>query len=273
MSTRCITPFYKKLDIVNGVTTGYVPFPCGKCPPCLRRRISGWSFRLVKHSERCNSALFVTLTYDDDKVPKTKSGLMTLQKTDLQKFFKRLRKLTNEKISYYAVGEYGDKTQRPHYHIILFNSIPEDVESAWSIDSVSIGHCHFGSVSDASIGYTLKYCSKDKRIPMYNGDDRNKEFSIMSKKIGASYLNERTRKWHKANLEERCYLPLKDGKKASMPRYYKDKLYNDGEKFRISVYQEYLQELEEQTPERIKVEQDINEFRRAHKKAKQRQKI
>ena len=127
MSTRCITPFYKKLEIVNGVTTGYVPFPCGKCPPCLRRRVSGWSFRLVKQGEQACSALFVTLTYDDEKVPKTASGLMTLQKSDLQKFFKRLRKKTHEKISYYAVGEYGDKTQRPHYHIILFNAIPRIV--------------------------------------------------------------------------------------------------------------------------------------------------
>ena len=115
MSTRCITPFYKKLEIVNGVTTGYVPFPCGKCPPCMRRRVSGWSFRLVKHGEQSNSALFVTLTYEDEKIPISKNGLQTLDKTDLQKFFKRLRKLTHEKISYYAVGEYGDKTQRPRY--------------------------------------------------------------------------------------------------------------------------------------------------------------
>jgi hypothetical protein len=273
MSTRCITPFYKKLEIVNGVTTGYVPFPCGKCPPCLRRRISGWSFRLVKHGERCKSALFVTLTYNDEKIPKTQSGLQTLIKSDLQKFFKRLRKKTHEKISYYAVGEYGDNTQRPHYHIILFNAIPRIVEASWSIDNDINGHCHFGDVSDASIGYTLKYVSKEKRIPMFHGDDREKEFSVMSKGLGKDYLNERTIKWHKDKLEERCYLPLKDGKKACMPRYYKDKLYNKGEKFRISVFQEYLQEMEEPVPERIKVEQDINAFRRAHKKAKQRQKI
>ena len=67
---------------------------------------------------------------------------MTLQKSDLQKFFKRLRKKTHEKISYYAVGEYGDNTQRPHYHIILFNAIPRIVEAAWSIDTCSNGHCH-----------------------------------------------------------------------------------------------------------------------------------
>jgi hypothetical protein len=282
MSTRCITPFYKKLEVVNGVTTGYVPFPCGKCPPCLRRRVSGWSFRLVKHGEQSNSALFVTLTYNEEKVPKTKSGLQTLVKADLQKFFKRLRKLTNEKISYYAVGEYGDKSERPHYHIILFNANHGIVEAAWSIDCVDIGHVHFGDVCDASIGYTLKYISKEKRIPTFNGDDRAKEFSVMSKGLGANYLNERTIKWHKTQIEERCYLPLKDGKKASMPRYYKDKLYKDGEKFRISVHMQkvseewadnLIQSIGEDNFNGKLAERHINEFRKMAKKSKQRQKL
>lgn len=286
MSTRCITPFYKKLDIVNGVTTGYVPFPCGKCPPCMRRRVSGWSFRLVKHGEQSNSALFVTLTYDDINIPKSKNGLQTLDKSDLQKFFKRLRKqskkTSNEKISYYAVGEYGDKTQRPHYHIILFNANTKDVETSWTLNNVSIGHVHFGDVSDASIGYTLKYISKEKRIPMFNGDDRAKEFSVMSKGLGANYLNPRTIKWHKQKLEERMYLPLKDGKKAAMPRYYKDKLYQEGEKFIISVHMQkkaeeavdkLLNELGEENFDGKLAERHLNEFRRMNKNSKQRQKL
>ena len=248
----------------------------------MRRRVSGWSFRLVKHGEQSNSALFVTLTYNEEKVPKTKSGLQTLVKADLQKFFKRLRKLTNEKISYYAVGEYGDKSERPHYHIILFNANHGIVEAAWRIDSVDIGHVHFGDVCDASIGYTLKYISKEKRIPTFNGDDRAKEFSVMSKGIGANYLNERTIKWHKRQIEERCYLPLKDGKKASMPRYYKDKLYKDGEKFRISVHMQkvseewadnLIQSIGEDNFNGKLAERHINEFRRMVKKSKQRQKL
>ena len=52
----------------------------------MKRRTSGWSFRLVKEGERSNSALFVTLTYDTAFVPITKNGYMTLDKKDLQKF-------------------------------------------------------------------------------------------------------------------------------------------------------------------------------------------
>ncbi len=280
MSTRCVTPFYKKMELVKGVDTGYIPFPCGKCPPCIRRRVSGWAFRLNKQSEQSNSAHFVTLTYNDENITKTKSGLDTLVKADVQKFFKRLRKLTKDKISYYAVGEYGTDGQRPHYHIILFNANPKIVENAWSINDVSIGNIHFGDVGEASVGYTLKYISKEKKIPMFQGDDRQKEFALMSKGLGKGYLTEQMVKWHKRNIENRVYLPLKDGKKAAMPRYYKDKLYDKGQKFRIGVFMRATaEELEEALEneygdnlERVKVEQVINDFRRMYKKAEKRQK-
>ena len=252
MSTRCQTPFHKKMELVKGVETGYMPFPCGKCPACVRRRVSGWAFRLNKQSEQSNSAHFVTLTYNDEHIKKTKNGFETLVKKDVQDFFKRLRKLTKQKISYYAVGEYGDTGERPHYHIILFNANPKIVENAWKLNDITLGNVHFGDVGDASVGYTLKYISKDKKIPQFNGDDRQKEFALMSKGLGAGYLTDNMVKWHtKGNIENKVYLPLKDGKKAAMPRYYKDKLYDKGQKFRIGVFmraesQKQVEELENQ---------------------------
>jgi hypothetical protein len=281
MSTRCQTPFHKKMEIVKGVETGYMPFPCGKCPACVRRRVSGWAFRLNKQSEQSNSAHFVTLTYNDEHIKKTKNGFETLVKKDVQDFFKRLRKLTKQKISYYAVGEYGDTGERPHYHIILFNANPKIVENAWKLNDITLGNVHFGDVGDASVGYTLKYISKDKKIPQFNGDDRQKEFALMSKGLGAGYLTDNMVKWHtKGNIENKVYLPLKDGKKAAMPRYYKDKLYDKGQKFRIGVFmraesQKQAEELENQYGDLYNykiAEETANDFRRMAKKAKERQK-
>ena len=281
MSTRCQTPFHKKMELVKGVETGYMPFPCGKCPACVRRRVSGWAFRLNKQSEQSNSAHFVTLTYNDEHIKKTKNGFETLVKKDVQDFFKRLRKLTKQKISYYAVGEYGDTGERPHYHIILFNANPKIVENAWKLNDITLGNVHFGDVGDASVGYTLKYISKDKKIPQFNGDDRQKEFALMSKGLGAGYLTDNMVKWHtKGNIENKVYLPLKDGKKAAMPRYYKDKLYDKGQKFRIGVFmraesQKQAEELENQYGDLYNykiAEETANDFRRMAKKAKERQK-
>jgi hypothetical protein len=269
------------MELVKGVETGYMPFPCGKCPACVRRRVSGWAFRLNKQSEQSNSAHFVTLTYNDEHIKKTKNGFETLVKKDVQDFFKRLRKLTKQKISYYAVGEYGDTGERPHYHIILFNANPKIVENAWKLNDITLGNVHFGDVGDASVGYTLKYISKDKKIPQFNGDDRQKEFALMSKGLGAGYLSENMVKWHtKGNIENKVYLPLKDGKKAAMPRYYKDKLYDKGQKFRIGVFmraesQKQVDELQDKYGDLYyykQAEETANDFRRMAKKAKERQK-
>lgn len=64
---------------------------------------------------------FVTLTYRDPPTS-IQSGLPTLIPSDLKNWLKRFRKaIEPSKIRFYAVGEYGDRQQRPHYHAILFN--------------------------------------------------------------------------------------------------------------------------------------------------------
>lgn len=83
-------------------------FPCGKCPKCVKRRQSGWSFRLQQQFKVATHAQFITLTYDTSTVPVTERGYMVLCKRDLQLFFKRLRKAANkescgQQIKYYAV--------------------------------------------------------------------------------------------------------------------------------------------------------------------------
>jgi len=271
MSTKCITPFYVK----DKFTLEYIPVPCSKCPPCKKRRTSSWSFRLVKEGERSQSALFVTLTYNTEKVPITQNGFMNLDKADVQKFMKRLRKLSNQKLKYYVCGEYGTKRMRPHYHLIIFNADKEKVELAWTLDRRPLGQIYIGDVNEASIGYTLKYMTKKGKIPIHQNDDRQKEFSLMSKGLGSNYLTKKMVKWHKNNIEERMYCNIKGNKKIAMPRYYKDKIYSDFEKIRISNHikekaeeqeNKLINELGENYPQ-ILVERHIYAFKKMHKEA------
>jgi hypothetical protein len=206
---------------------------------------------------------------------------MNLDKTDVQKFIKRLRKLTHEKISYYAVGEYGSKTKRPHYHLIIFNAKSHLIESAWSLDRTPLGHVHFGDVNGASIGYTLKYMSKESKVPIHKNDDRQKEFQLMSKGIGKNYLTEKMIKWHKADLKTRMYVPIMDGKKIAMPRYYKEKMYNEKEKKQIADYMKFVIENEElkiseqygEQANQILAEQHIYQFKKMYKNNNKTDKI
>lgn len=278
MSSRCITPFYKKEPIRGS----YMPLPCGKCPPCKKRRTSGWSFRLIKEGERSNSALFLTLTYDTEYVPITKKGYMTLDLKDLQKFFKRLRKLSNEKIKYYAVGEYGSTKARPHYHVIIFNANKEHIELAWALDNRPIGSYHIGDVSSASIGYTLKYMCKQSKIPLHQNDDRKKEFAVMSKGLGKNYMTKQMINWHKNDLLNRMYVPIEDGKKIAMPRYFKDKIYTEIEKDKINEHMVKIGELEDEKllqlygseyeKDRMQMEQGIKAFKKMYKESEKERK-
>lgn len=236
----CIVPFTKR----DTKTGQWLSLPCGKCHDCLSRRISGWSFRLLKHGQTSQSAHFVTLTYNTDHVPLTKNGLMSLDKTDLQKFFKRLRKLNKNKLSYYAVGEYGTNKQRPHYHAIIFNANPLTYERAWSLNNIKIGDIHLGDVSEASIGYTLKYICKPSQIPKHRNDDRKKEFSLMSKKLGASYLTPQMVQYHHNDMLNRMFIPISDGKKIAMPKYFKLKIYTDEQREKISEHIQHIQQIE-----------------------------
>lgn len=228
---RCITPFIK-----DGNT-----LPCGKCYECKARRVSGWSFRLMQEDMVSCSSIFLTLTYANP--PMTKNGFMSLCKRDVQLFMKRLRKLHPKKarIRYYACGEYGTNFERPHYHLILFNADPELIQKAWSIDGVEIGTIYIGETTNASVGYTLKYMSKPGKVPKHSRDDREKEFSLMSKKMGMSYLTKQKIRWHRKDLVNRCYIPIEDGKKIAMPRYYKEKVYSKVQRDLIAKHFENLE--------------------------------
>lgn len=259
-----------------------VGVPCGKCPNCVKRRASGWSFRLMQEEKQSLSAHFITMTYDTNYVPITRNGFMQLSRRDIQLFFKRLRKNIEEKgqvekpVKYYAVGEYGGRTMRPHYHIILFNAWPEVVEASWKLGAV-----HYGSVTGASIGYSLKYMCKRGRIPLHKNDDRQPEFALMSKRLGIGYVQPVIINWHKECLDERVYCNIDGGRKISMPRYYKDKIYTEMERKRIAYFvgAKMRYRLEEEFMNETaldmenKVAGQMSQFRKMHKSAISNNKI
>lgn len=101
---------------------GSIAIPCGHCIGCRLDYSRSWADRMMLELDHTKKAIFITLTYNNDHVPFTADentgefGVLSLDKTDLQKFFKRLRKRYSDKeIRFYAAGEYGSNTQRPQY--------------------------------------------------------------------------------------------------------------------------------------------------------------
>jgi len=149
------------------------------------------------------------------------SQIPHLSKTDLQKFFKRLRIILYRanlpsKISHYSVGEYGDRGGRPHYHSIIFGMLPNEaqqVEQAWDL-----GRVHIGSVTPASINYVSQYLDKKVLGPKQAFLGREPEFQLASNGLGKSWVHE--------NIAELLYEASLtfQGKKYPMPRYYINEL-------------------------------------------------
>lgn len=87
-------------------------------------------------SKKHEHTSFLTLTYDDRYLPDGD----TLVKKHLQDFFKRLlyyRGMDYDTPSFrrYGIGEYGDRTFRPHYHAALFGISHKDIaeiHQAWT---------------------------------------------------------------------------------------------------------------------------------------------
>lgn len=179
----CRNPFLK----ANESETLLTPFPCGQCFHCRVNQARIWQTRLLLESMTSTDSTFLTLTYDDDNIPWD----FNLDKKHLTKFLKRYRKrMSPAKIRYYAVGEYGDETFRPHFHLAIFSDSKiercykscEDMRKsghctqdciarlAWGKGNISVTPT-LGSENAAYItGYIKKKATKDRlinRVPEY----------------------------------------------------------------------------------------------------------
>lgn len=210
--------------------------PCGQCGACKYNRRAMWAFRLRQEQHDALNCWFITLTYSDEHLTFNNKGdgYAILVKKDLQRFIKRLRyhhKKTDfyalyaphYVLRYYAIGEYGELFGRPHYHIIAFNLSPElysKIHDIWPEGFVTI---------EPVIGGAIFYVAKFHVNANSDKYDRPEEFATMSRNpgIGAGYLD-RIGDWH--HRDGLRGFVTSGQFKLPMPRYYKEKLFNDVEK-------------------------------------------
>lgn len=241
------------------------------------------------HKHNCT----ITLTYNNEHLPKD----LSLQYNHFQSFMRKLRKqykkcgsATNLKknfqIRFYMGGEYGEQYGRPHFHAALFGiDFPDKLyhkksptglklytsatlDKAWGKGFAAIGNLTFESAA-----YIARYIMKKRTgdgnkthyeiIDLETGEIqlRKKEFNQMSRKpgIGAGWLEK---------YENDAY---PEGKvvvrnhKQNPPRYY-DKKWAEKEpdKWEDLQYQRYkegLQNITDRTPDRLKVQEIVQNAR------------
>ncbi|WGL31190.1 replication initiator protein [Dipodfec virus UOA04_Rod_763] len=188
---------------------GLTHFNCGCCPECLQQAASRVALRCyyesLDHSDNC----MVTLTYDNYQRDDRGNLLSTEETPDpnkhvnvrhIQLFLKRLRRYFSyhygvTDIKYYCGAEYGSRTHRAHYHLLLFGvSFPdltpykrskrgnliyksEILSSIWGHGICTVDNIR---VTAGTAAYCSKYAAKTR--------DADDTFSLCSAHLGLKYL-------------------------------------------------------------------------------------
>lgn len=236
--------------------------PCGQCTSCRIQKSREWANRLMMELQDHQEAWFVTLTYNNEhgRLAADDNGevyeWLTLCKSDFQNFMKRLRKNSGQKLRFYACGEYGTDTYRPHYHAIIFGLHLDDLQvykkselgflyytspfldSVWSEEiekldlstgkkvkvKEQIGYVVVAEVTWETCAYTARYVTKKMtgaESVFYEEMFLEPPFSLMSRKPGIAHdYYER----NKDNIFTQEFINLstdKGGLKFTPPKYFK----------------------------------------------------
>lgn len=204
-----------------------VTIPCGQCIGCRLEYSRQWAMRILHESSLYEDNCFLTLTYRDADLPENNS----LDKRDWTLFMKRLKKRHGGRsIRFYHCEEYGENTNRPHAHAILFGFdfkdkvYLKDTETGHKLYKSDLldeiwqkGDCYIGAVTFESAAYCGRYVMKKLtggRKSEYGL--RVPEFATQSRRpgIGKPWL----KKW------ESDVFPLDfcimNGRKVRVPKYY-----------------------------------------------------
>lgn len=229
----------------------YDLLPCGQCLGCALKRSKDWATRMMLELQYHERACFITLTYNDDNLPVShyvdsngeEQISFTLVKKHLQDFMKRLRKRYEpQKIRFFACGEYGSKSRRPHYHAILFGVDFSEDKTIWkttpegyieyrspTLEKLwTFGFSMIAEVNFETCAYVSRYCTKKRygrQNMYYQTFGLVPEFNLMSRRpgIAAQYYED-----HKDEvyINQEIFVSTFNGGKKLRPPSYFDRLYD-----------------------------------------------
>lgn len=245
---------------------------CGECEGCRMEYSRQWAMRCSLEASLHEANYFVTLTYDEEHLPTNsysvkfnkETGEIThdgyshpLNSYHLRQFLTKLRRHYEyyydwHGIRQYSAGEYGSKSGRPHYHLLLFNCpifdlqlhhrnfegsplyTSETLSKLWPHGFVIVGELTFKSAAYVS-RYVLKKQKGKQAKDFYEQFDILPEFNTCSTNpygIGYGYYLD-----HKEEIYEDDHVTLFNGEKVIQlppPKYFDGKfkienpeLYND----------------------------------------------
>lgn len=300
-----------------------ITIPCGSCVGCGLERSRQWAVRCMHENQLHASSSFVTLTFRDlnacgaslnyeffsdflkrlrehsFRVALRSSGTKARARgTAASAARKRARELS--RVRFFACGEYGESTRRPHFHALLFGKdFPDRKE--WRKSSAGFqlyrsaelerlwphGNAEIGDVTFESAAYVARYLVNPQTTIAGRGTDNevaywfdreSGEFTVveremlqMSKKpgIGAEWFKRYRSEVYPGDGTASVVV---NGMKVRPPRYYEqlaDKWLDDPHELDIVAHERYKEALlrrDDSTPERLAVRENVARARLSFKK-------
>lgn len=240
--------WYMSEDPNKYLNNEYIDIPCSKCIGCRLDYSRSWATRCMLEAQYFTRSMFLTITYDDVHVPHSSydvpetgeiKDILTLSPRDFTLFMKRLRYYYSEKFNkelrYFACGEYGSTSLRPHYHVIVFGLDLDDlievkksrsgfplyqsdlVDKAWNKGYVLLSDNNWQTAA-----YTARYIMKKQKgedAYIYEEFNIEPEFVRMSRMpgIGRQYYDD-----HKHEIYKNDEIIFNDGMTVKPPKYFDD---------------------------------------------------
>lgn len=239
--------------------------PCGQCGHCRVNKRRDWQHRMLLEQKCHEHSSFITLTMDDDNLPEEFHDEETGEvyaplsvNPDTHRLFinnfrtSAARKLGLKNIRMFCAAEYGEKTQRPHFHYAMFGFpscpykdrvrisgrfVPCKCDLCrFTHDVWQKGHIFIGDLTEDSAQYIAGYVTKK----MTNNNTefqrdflqgRHPEFARQSRMpgLGAHYIPMIAEQLTNYGILDKDCIPralLHGTKLLPLGRYLSDKLYD-----------------------------------------------
>lgn len=227
-----------KPPICKDERTKYIAIGCGWCKECRKELANNWKARLFEEIKTNKNAVFVTLTFSSENLEKLKWEILLkrykgidgneidvnmLAGYAVRKWSERWRKKTKKAPRHWLITELGHQnTERIHLHGLIWGS-KETIQKTWQYGWIYCGEW----VDERTINYIMKYVTKTDTV--HNG---YKQKIFTSKGMGKEYVQNM---WKHEYIGEntKTWYTYKNGAKGKLPKYYKQKIWNDEEREKI----------------------------------------
>lgn len=174
----CLSPVTIKRYIATRPYLNNVP--CGKCLECVKDKQNEYIIRSIEEFRKRPMMTFFTLTYAPETLPMngfevideetgeiSQSEVQTLRRSDVSKWLKLFKQKYAKRgtpldFSYMIKGEYGPKTQRPHYHGLIFGLDDDKINELMWRWKTEFGFVCFKKIPSlmSDVEKVTRYCAK-----------------------------------------------------------------------------------------------------------------